>query len=186
MTKVLKFPRPSKHCHSTKFPVQFPVVYSKWHLRIQWWIHEKSIIFLTIGSEFGLEIPLPFGISWATDLPTTPELPVPSVVGVWVYRIWKQLTRIQYFNDVSNSNQHLTRISVNWMAWKDSFNYQLNKNDAILTFSTLLVKLFEFWIYKKTEWSSQRFQVWFIVCKMLYKLIWQKYPITRGHSWVMN
>lgn len=76
------------------------------HLRIQWWIHEKSIIFLTIGSEFHLETPLPFGISWAIDLPTTQEFPVPSVVGVWVYTIWKQLTRVHYFNDVSNSNQH--------------------------------------------------------------------------------
>jgi len=117
--------------------------------------------------------PSPFGISWAIDLPTTQEFPVPSVVGVWIYTIWKQLTRIHYFNDVSNSNQHLTRISVNWMTKKDSFNYQLNKNDAIPTFSTFLVKLFEFWICKKTEWPSPRLRVRFIVCKMLYKLVWQ-------------
>ena len=45
----------------------------------------KSIDFLPSGRKFRLLPPIPSGISWDFDPPTPLELPIPSVVGVWIF-----------------------------------------------------------------------------------------------------
>ena len=78
------------------------------------------------GKWFYGQTPLPSGISWASDPPTSLEFPIPSVVGVWIFSgTCTHCLKIYILLHVLNKNKNIVNAGY-WVLSENPRNFGCN------------------------------------------------------------